>query len=224
MATPSPVHFRTRSVCFLEEDLAAYERALRHAFPDLRILPRDYWGALEKEWWHKGQVTRPLPANLQVPYRESLNTKDDRLLMVWREPPGWSPRWGRHPESGVIVILNAPERMFFFDRIMGRFQRGEREDFDPGRVWGSYHPDDKDQKAFVAKVVRLVTKVATNKLAGFGPGSLTELRPLVSCELWAGPQAIEWCRHDPRRRLGGGCRPLDEVETGLPPLPADPDA
>ena len=85
-------------------------------------------------------------------------------------------------------------------------------------LWGRYAREDKEQRAFLKKVMRLLGKVATNKLAGFVPGSRTDLMAIRSCDVWAGFHAIEWCREDPRRRLGG-CRPLEEVETGLPPLP-----
>ena len=212
------VRFQTRSVSLLAEDVAAFEHVLLRAFPDLRFLPRKYPRVMEKALEETGSTSEVPPQNLAVPYRSGLHNATETLMMAWREPEDWSPDWRRNPETGRFIVRNEPERHFFFDRTMGPFLRDGREEMDAGRIWGSYHPEDKEQKAFVAKVVRLVAKVATNKLAGFVPGSRTDLMEIKSCGLWAGPQAIEWCRKDPRRRLGG-CRPLEEVETGLPPLP-----
>ena len=214
------VRFQSRSVCFLKEDAAHFQRVLLEASPDLRFLPQNYWKVVEREAGKTGGIPRAWPVNLPVPFRDNLHEDDQIFMMAWREPPDWSPIWGRRADSGVMVILNRPERYFCFDRILGPYWQDGRQVLDDGRIWGSHYPDDKEQKAFVAKVVRLVTEVATNKLAGFVPGSRTDLMEIKSCGLWAGPQAIEWCRKDPRRRLGG-CRPLEEVETGLPPLPEE---
>jgi hypothetical protein len=42
------------------------------------------------------------------------------LMMAWREPPGWSPIWVRDEKVGVMIIVNEPERRFYFDRTTGR--------------------------------------------------------------------------------------------------------
>ena len=168
----------------LKEDVAAYERVLLEAFPDLRFLPRDYWKVVEKEAEKSGGIPRTWPVSLPVPYRDHLQVDDQIFMMAWREPPGWTPIWGRRADSGVMVILNRPERHFFYDRTLGPFSRDERQILDDGRIWSS---DDKEQKAFVAKVIRLVAKVATNKLAGFVPGSRTELMAVTGCYVWVGP-------------------------------------
>ena len=91
-----------------------------------------------------------------------------------------------------------------------------------GFLYGWYARDDKEQNAFLNKVMRLLGKVATRKLAKFAPGSWTHVVPAKPVFVWAGFHAIEWCRKDNRRRLSVfGYRPLEEVETGLPPLPPD---
>ena len=213
-------------MCLLREDVEALERLLLDAFPDLRFLWGNLWrrASLATADGHQVGVQQ---VHEPIPYIESLYQERLGWTMAWREPPGWRPVWGRREEAEYLIVLNQPPRRFGF--LKGSIGRGGNPvqrnlvNFRDGLLNGRYAREDKEQKAFLSKVMRLLGKVATNKLAIFAPDSRTRLIPAKPGYVWAGYHAIEWCRQDPRRRLGGAYRPLEEVETGLPPLPPDPD-
>ena len=216
-----------RSVCLLAKDVEAFEGVLLAAFPDLRFLWMDAARHTNLTKADGNPADGGWPVFGAVPYVESLHQEEDGCTRAWRESPGWQPIWGRTEYSGRNdIILNNPERTFNYRRgyIRARMnvRRPELIFFEEGMLWGRHAHEDKEQKAFLQKVIRLLGKVATNKLAMFARGSRTELIPAKPCHIWAGYHAIEWSRRHPYHVLGTfGCRPLEEVETGLPPLPEE---
>ena len=219
-----------RKVCLLPEDVKAFEGVLLDAFPDLRFLWDNYWKYTSLTNADGSPADGQWPVFGAVPYVESLHQDKDGWTRAWREPPDWQPVWGQTEYSNRnYVILNRPKFAFCYRR--GRIRAGaERRRpnlvcFEEGELWGRYAHEDKEEKAFLSKVMRLLGKVATNKLAVIAPGSWTEVIPAKPGWVWAGHHAIEWCRRNRRRRLSQfGHRPLEEVETGLPPQSIDPDA
>ena len=213
-------------MCLLFEDVKAFERVLLSEFPDMRFLWEDPGRHTDLTKADGSPADGGWPVFGPVPYIESLHRDEIFTTAAWREPPDWQPVWGRREDATNYSILNSPAHKFSYRR--GSIQRGRnprRLDLTylvPGELWGRYAHEDKEQKRFLHKIMRLLGKVATNKLAVFATDSWIELFPAKPVYIWAGFHAIEWCRKDPRRVLSDFCyRPLEEVETGLPPVPSE---
>ena len=112
------------------------------------------------------------------------------------------------PEQGrCLCIVNRPRLQFTFERS-GRFPPDYLDLF-VGRIWAYYLKDDKEHLRFLNQVWRIVAKLTTNVLDVLDPKSGEVLRPAARTMIWAGPDAIDWCRADPRRRIDGNLRPVN---------------
>ena len=90
------------------------------------------------------------------------------------------------------------------------------EQISDGRIYAYYDRDVPEQKTFVNRVWRLLSRFATNYLTyidlrtgePFGPPDKGGL-------FWAGPHALEWARQKPNRFLEGNLKPADWYDDWL---------
>lgn len=201
-----------REFVLAEADQQAYVALLRAAFPEIGFLPPDRDFRYGKP---------PPPAELQP----TLANMHPRLFCAISFTAGWRPELIRNSD-GSLGVTDPP-------LPDASIQRGgwisEAEDRD-GKIWPAtieggqiYFRCEKGNAAHMSvarKGLRLLTKVATNKVAfvhypslrvkdGSGKGGM----------VWCGFHALEWCRQAPDRFLayspllngqeGYGYRPLD---------------
>ncbi len=104
-------------------------------------------------------------------------------------------------------------RSFFFyvcNRVYNReFPDGKMYDFiGDSCLHCNYYNSDRDQKNFVARVVRCLNKVTTNSLEGINilTGETEKMNPYE----WEGYDALRWAQGAPDRMLPSHIRPADD--------------
>lgn len=195
-------HFKSRLIAMNEADAEAFGTLLREAFPDIHFLRHDYWKRFED-----GRTIFLRPPDLAIPYYSSLASPDEDFFLVWREPPDWQPDWQGPNKDGIYVIANEPRLQFVFDS--GRTVPPKRDRVNAGRIWARYEPGDKEHVRFLNRVWRLNQKLTTNILKIIDPQTGAVINPRCRDAIWAGFNALQWCREDPSRVIDGNRRPVD---------------
>lgn len=196
-------HFKSRLIAMNEADAEAFSVSLREAFPDIRFLRHDYWKRFED-----GRTIFLRPPGLVVPYYSSLASPDDDFFLVWREPAGWRPDWQGPNKDGIYAIANEPRLQFVFDRCWLP-QHLDSRSIPNGRIWARYEPGDKEHIRFLNQVWRLSQKLTTNILKIIDPQTGAVINPRCRDAIWAGFNALQWCREDPSRVIDENRRPVD---------------
>jgi hypothetical protein len=216
---PPPGHSSTqRAIAMTRKDCDDFSRLLLETFPNIRFLSRDYWEYFKdntRKWVYLA------PPNLRVPYLSSLAADEARLFRIWLEPDGWQPEWEQRRAFASIrtdgpifySIMNEPRLSFYFDRSIFPPPTATLRE---GRIWAVYDKTDKEHIALVRKVYRLSEKVTSNWLIGVHPDGSKWWGPKRD-SIWAGHDALEWCRADPRRCLGVNRRPPLDTDPPAPP-------
>lgn len=109
-------------------DAERFSAELRHEFPTIRFLNRDYF----EHWMEREFSDKPVPGfspnyreivsermrpphGEPMPYAYSFRDMPHDVHMAWLEPPGWKPQWSAKPyRRGKYVLLNAPEHHFIY--------------------------------------------------------------------------------------------------------------
>lgn len=197
---------KSRQLVMDREDADAFSRVLLEAYPRIRFVPFEYW----RRWiGGEGHPWEDLkPPHLDLQYFDSLGDPSEWRFRAWVEPKGWQPDWQGPNENGIWVIKNQPHLQFVFER--GMTIPPEHTNLQAGRVWAYFGKDDREYRAFLNRLWRILAKMTTNSLL-LVDRETKELRgPTVRCTTWAGPHAIAWCREDPMRTLDSDLRPVEE--------------
>lgn len=199
-----------REYCLTTADVRAFEAMLRETFPDIRFVRKAHWYRRVD-----GKLVDQAPPNLVVPYVESLADPDEPDIEAWLEPEGWEPEWwpeyfGSNPRHCRWLIINRPRLRFSFDR--GGLRPSAFTDLTRSRISALYEHGDKEHLSFVHKVIRLSQKMTDQVLDHYPLGDKPPLRAIRSY-IWAGPDAMRWCREAPERRLDGTLRPPEPAKT-----------
>ena len=139
--------------------------------------------------------------------------------------PKWTSRWETRTRNRWWSITNMPYPNACFERggqvsPGGFLFRNEAAPHPPsigsGRIYFRCRKGDKDDMAVARKCLRLLTKVASNRVQTVEFPSLKVMaRSEKGSSFWIGHDAARWCREDPNRMayyLSGpklGYRPLD---------------
>ena len=195
---------KMRLLAFTEADAETLTRILREEFPCVHFVKFHYSDEdIGRVGPHRSQ-----PERFIVPYYETLADPDERYFLVWLEPSGWKPKWEGPNSEGVYVIANRPRLQFTFERS-GRVPP-DYLNLLGGRIWAYYLKDDKEHLRFLNKVWRIVAKLSTNVLDILDRKTGEVMRPAQRTIVWTGPDANDWCRADPRRRIDGNLRPVND--------------
>jgi hypothetical protein len=206
-----------RLTIWTADDLAAWSDLLRKAFPQVLF---------HEEFRHDLAERNPEKPPTVV-FRQSLADIRHGMGQILIPAPGWRPelivapgesspywRWSEPPHisgcyggrgSGGLVDIQMP----------GPHRHSQR--ISPCDVYFRYHRHDLEAKAMVQKALRLINKMATNKLLLCDEKTLVVKRPVVSGMYWAGHHAIRWCLGDPRRTLYYWYLPLEAESRGPGP-------
>jgi hypothetical protein len=198
-----------RQTCLNDTDARAFSQALAEAFPRIRFLSFHYDHNREYVDGVGWQLKDPIVH--KIPYRDSLGEPEERRYWAWVQPKGWRPRWeGPNAEKG-FRIANTPRLNFVFEKSV--IPLGRATDLTEGRMWAFYDRDDKEHLSFLNKVWRICAKMTTNVLDSehwrTGPKRSHNVKGP-----WVGPDAMRWCRENPKRRLGARYMPQEKPESG----------
>ena len=109
-------------------DAERFSAELRHEFPTIRFLNRDYM----EHWMEREFSNEPVPGfspnyreiirkrmrpphGEPMPYTDSFRDLPHDVHMAWLEPPGWKPQWSAKPyREEMYVLLNRPEHHFIY--------------------------------------------------------------------------------------------------------------
>ena len=199
-----------REFVLAEADQQAYVALLTAAFPQVGFLRSSYDFRYGKP---------PPPAELQ-PTMAAMHPRDFCKICF---TPGWRPQLTTNSD-GSLDVTDPPRPNASIQRGGWTSEPDERKGWPPtmegGRIYFRCDKGNAEQMSVARKGLRLLTKVATNKVAyvhypslevkyGDGSGGL----------VWCGFHALEWCRQAPDRflgysallnaREGYGYRPLD---------------
>lgn len=222
----SDFSFKTRHyVAMLPADEADFSTALRAAFPNIKFLPSEYY----MRWDGEGRTFFRKSSELDLTYLESLNAPQYSQLLAWLEPDGWTPIWyervvdrplmdsSLQEQNSFHLLRNEPRLQFRFDRSVIRRDlypirsykgswapRQERTRLEAGRIWSRFRKDDREHRAFLDRVWRLLGKLTTNRLVYYSMETREPYpsdSPEKNCPVWAGYHAIAWCNADPDRYI-----------------------
>jgi hypothetical protein len=190
---PPKYRRRGREVVMTLEDERDFTAALKAAFPTIVF-------AVEDEF---------APSLTYVPSLDSLGDKKLEIVTCWIPRPRWKPRWVRRrprdPDSSCN-LTNLPAKYFLYIRSKGldRFTTpgGRRIEFyDAGRILAHYDVNDRDVRAFVDKVYRLLGKLTTNKFALVDSETGAKVDRISDWMFWGGHHALDECRKHRNRFL-----------------------
>lgn len=193
-----------RYLCLTKKDAHEFGEMLREKFPDIRFVRAPHWQKRVggKTIWQE-------PPDLIFPYLDSLGDSEESNFEIWLEPEGWEPEWW--PErTGVKgrltrwLVINRPRLRFDFHR--GGIQPPWNTNLTSTSIGALYEHGDKEHLSFVRKVIRLSEKITDRVLDVYPRGDKPPLRAIKSY-IWAGRDAMRWCREAPDRRLAGNLRP-----------------
>jgi hypothetical protein len=165
------------------------------------------------------------PDNELPDYFPSLADVLETRYMVWVEPPGWKPRWRMRKRDDLLVLENRPRLHFTFWRggfDCPDYRRKDGLHGDPHlpvrdldlmpmpidrkepillsgyRMLGGWKTGDQEAKAFIAKVWRLLDKIATNRLVSVDNRTFQPIPPdgsaMVEPYVRAARGALAWAR------------------------------
>jgi hypothetical protein len=155
----------------------------------------------------RGEPTPPrryvpeIPIGKPVPYVDRLGDLRSTEFHAWIEPPGWAPRWAGPAPGGGPYMTNHPPLYFQFKRsdfavrsnlpkTMSAHSNAEPVPPDDDRIvelnmyghlFGDWHLDSPEEKAFLKTVERIVyrlTKVGRYRI------DREVLRPFAPPEPW----------------------------------------
>jgi hypothetical protein len=190
---PPKYRRRGREVVMRLSDARDFTAALKAAFPSIVFAVEDRFG----------------PTLTYYPSLDSLSDKRFEIFTCWIPRPRWKPRWvlySRHdPELGY-EFANLPAKFFWFQRSLGldRFTTpgGRRiEYYTNGQVMATYDVNDREVRAFVDKVYRLLGKLTTNKFALVDSETGKKVDRISHWHFWGGHHALDECRKRPNRFL-----------------------
>lgn len=183
---------RHRTLAFTAADARDLSRLLSASFPDIRFIDGS---SLTHPARRVARDGRP-PA---ITFRAGLDDPASHSFRIWRQPADWAPDWICH-HGRTWKLRNWPRLHVDFQRSSPLPPR--RLVLSEGRLHARYLPFDDAHRAFLDTVWALVERLACNRLAA------APTAPARPVPLWAGPDALAWCRADPDRRLGrAGYRP-----------------
>lgn len=181
-----------------KKDLATLSGALIEHLPDIVFLPRLNFYRLSLK---KKPSSKTYPSIQECP---------GSYVDMYLRRDGWKPKyiWEQEEDydgspSGRWGLDNPPAPMFEFQGNIGVRTYAGGEGPTPPHLGISsfvmaYNMYEPDQMQIRAKVNRILSKVLSSKLRRVDYPSLREL-PKPSYSLWAGPDAIRWCRADSSR-------------------------
>lgn len=199
-----------REFVLTREDIGRYSDLLVEAFPDVRFF--DSYPS-KKEG----------PPELAI--RHSLRECGDRAIEIVFAAADWVPEWKRSESTGWWLLANCPG-------FNGRFEAGceiytkkrvvdgeprELEYIYGGRVYFRCRKWAPEELKAARKALRLLTKVATNKVVAtrWPSGDQPNKCPKGSWT-WCGYDALRWVSEHPDRRLACWRAPRDEFQGDRP--------
>ena len=211
------ISVRSRSILMTDPDLRDFGGLLRSKFGDIHFLWSDYHYAASVDpsaAWGLHQV-RPF----RIPYLSDPVHPLQRSVRAWREPTSWVPDWqvdsGRLDKAGrpLPMIANRPHACIdIVPSVVGTYRPF---DMSHGALHASFDSDDAAGKAFVSAVWRLCAKFASNLLVPVSSAG-EAMGPVQRQRIWCGPDALDWCRQNPQRRLSGRFRPPGSAGVPIP--------
>ena len=195
---------RGKNVALTRIDEAAYSIVLKEAFPGIVFLGnRIMYGfsddrAMTAEW-------------LKAHSFESIHeVEDDPVHAVVP-----SCRWRPLPLviDGRTILPSGP--LLSFDYSRGRWNwrtyHGAKLAYDPptlefGNIGTSFLTDEPQRKAFYDKALRLIKRVATNRIRAELP-HIGHVYGEGRASYWVGHDAFRWCSESPTRMIAGIARP-----------------
>ncbi len=217
---------RSREFVFTRKDDAIFEAALREKFPDILIFlrARDYVLRFER-----------------IPDLYADNRRGERWFILPQEGRNWGPlvEVVSDPNNPKVrtCLRNLPGRWLAYSRSHWKLVEGglvnRQTAFDwpylqigglRGQAW-DLDPDLESVKTFYRAVLRIVSRIATNRVkhgsrlmneaSGGDYKCMADLEP---CSSWMGHCALEWSRAGgDRRMLASFYRPADDWD-----VPDDP--
>lgn len=249
---------RTRHrIAMTLEDAFDFEVALKEAFPDIRFLRKDYgWK------WYEGWKWRPLailhnryqllgpdelwmpsctmrdPGNEKLLYRDTLTYPWESDFLIWREPPGWRPKWACIERNKNYELTNLPPCRFEFGRSsyslwgwlgekreLSQEQIREIVDWLPPKepadnevhnlteesMFAWWDRDNKEAEHFVRKVFHIADKFMTNTFRFVDRHTLMpyQREPTKTTIYWAGHHAMRWAAERRHNYIFGFLKPPD---------------
>jgi hypothetical protein len=159
-----------------------------------------------------------IPVGKPVPYVESLGDLSHSRFEAWIEPPGWKPHWEGPSMCGNPYLTNYPPLCIQFWRgtfamrsnlpkTMSAHSNAEPVPPDHDRIvelsmyghlFGDWHLDSPEEKAFLKTVERIVYRITK---VGIYRIDQEVLRPLAAPESWPGMERDKVYRygHDAER-------------------------
>ena len=222
---PTKGHSRYRNCYWTPEDQRNFTHILKEAFPGLVITTLDV-------------------ANEKFNYFDTIADVDNSSFIFLPEP-GWAPKFGiadpaDFPNSKSL--LNTPRRCIGVYRTEILEQDLSKRGPDPqsrakppdchvsyfagyGHIQSYYHDGRPDEKSFVAKLFRLMTKFMTNSVEVID----LHTREVVEIDhgsiLWSGPDVVRRCRDDEDFFIYFDCPEyLDHRWVGAKAIPKPPRA
>lgn len=195
---PPPDHLTVpcRQFVLMREDIGRYSDLLIEAFPGMRFFER---------YPHNEEG----PPDLAV-YR-SLRDFDGQATEIVFAAADWVPEWKRSERTGWWVLANRPGFNGRIDRGSGNvltktavFDGRERtlEYLSDGRIYFRCRKWAPEELKAARKALRLLTKVATNKVAPTWWPSGRQPHGVISGDTtWCGHNALRWVIGHPDRRL-----------------------
>lgn len=210
--------FRRRHIAFASEDEEAYCELLRKKAPNIRFV---------NDLDYKDREAEAPPGHVA---NRSVAACKLHVTILFAPSDDWQPHYEKvQTERGPLWSLRYP------GRLHGRWRRtrphaeggrepptykGPRIPPGVGQAWlyFSGQRTDTDGVKLAGELIRLVSRVATNKLLFVRTERQEVPEPVLrGGMLWAGFHAIEWARQSPDRILGWnraeahsyGYRPLD---------------
>jgi hypothetical protein len=162
---------------------------------------------------------------------ESINDCPSSSVSMYLPTEGWFPEfywyedesesyWKGSEMSGHWRLRDTPVPVLSFQgsatvREFAAFSDDTPSHLGQSSFLMSYNMDDPEQMRMKAKVNRLLGKVVTSKTRLINWRSRQEMpvRPFV---VWAGHDAIRWCREDPSRVLNFSCPYIGDCSAWIP--------
>jgi len=191
-------------------DQENYWQLLVQAFPTARLFIRP----------QHSLCTGPAPPEFKI-YRSLSECPPYEWVTIIFDPD-WTPRWGQFSPYKWWGMGRLPYPNAKFERngqIVGERRLGGKR-YPPtiygGRIYFRCDKSDRAQIAWGRKGLRLLTKVASNRLAAVKAWTHEVVSRIEKgADLWIGHDAARWCREHPDHillyddRTQKGIRPLD---------------
>jgi hypothetical protein len=212
-----------RLIIWTREDLIAWSTLLREAFPQVLFYEQFPFHSWEEIPEHPpSMILRETLADIEDGMGQIIITdrkwRPDQVLAQGPYFPIWT--WARQPRvtgchrggstAGATIAMPGSGKRCLSPTMLG-------ED-----VFLRYHRDDVEAKAMAMKALRLIGKMATNRLLVCDPKTLATKGPQPQRMYWAGHHAVRWCLDDPRRTLGYDFLPVEaQGRWPVPDIPGE---